>query len=297
MSEIIQSHKQHQNWLLAVNIIKQLNELCFHIRSHRGTSTAQLEGDTFFASISEATASTISEMCVQQDDQCEVFLAFNAYDQFHNVVQQWLEIQLHWKAFQAFENFQKHSLLLETIHQLMWRFSDHYIQQQDSQTEKVVLTKFLLRTHLAAIESVARLRGIGCYLCAKDYLSSEDKKLIREEIRQNYLLWSKRSQALSDLPAALKQPLLMSADNNELNRLMADFTHLLESVIKSHRHIPNGCEVYNAGSSILSAMNLQLNSGLDELKQYLPDTLNSWVNNPAGCESTPVSQGKIGLII
>lgn len=279
MSTLIKSHQQHQSWLKAIDLIIELNELCINIRSHRGTSTAQIEGDHFFNDVTEATAKTISEMFVQLDNQGEIFQHFEAHEHFFDVVQQWLQIQIHWTELDARNNFDQHLQLLESVQQLIWRFSDYYNQQQQDESDKSILTHYLLRTHMTTMESVACLRGIGCFYQAKKHLSPEDKKIMRDEIKKTYLIWSQRDNELNNLPQALQESLFQVNEANKINRFMTDFTQLLEAALKQQQYMPNGSEIFDAGSRILSVLNMQLNQGLGELKAYLPKTLEQWVMN------------------
>ena len=278
MNNLIQSHKQHQNWLMAIEIIHELNELCLHIRSHRGTSTAQLEGDKFFESFTEKTAQTISEKLVDLDERNSIFSSFEAEDAFFVVVQQWLKIQLHWRQWYAYKNFSKHSDLLADIHKLICQISDYYIKQQRDESDSAELAYFLFHPHIKAMESIAKIRGLGCFTCAKQYVSAEDKKVLRTEIKQFYLLWSQRNEAFMQLPLLMQSPLIKDADARQLNAFIADFIHLTEPLVMHHPAMPNATEIFNAGSCILNIMNMQFNLGLEQLKEYFPDELQQWVN-------------------
>lgn len=279
MSTLIQSHKRHKNWLKAIKLIQNVNDLCVDIRCHRGTSCAQLEGDQFFDAVTTVTAQSISAAFVDLDDQQDIFVDFDAYEHFHEVVQMWLNIQLHWQSDNAFDNFQKHSDLLKEIQRLICLFSDYYVEQLDDSSDKSRLTHFLLQTHINTMESVARLRGLGCFFCAKGQLSTADKKVLRDEIKYGYLLWSQHCREQSSLSLVMRGRLTINTSSYQLNCLMAEFIQLLEAVMKNDQHAPNGSEVFNAGSRILSSMNIQINLGLEELKQYLPEDLNQWIHN------------------
>ncbi|NRB37146.1 MAG: hypothetical protein HRU20_01615 [Pseudomonadales bacterium] len=291
MNTLMQSHKQHQNWLKALDVIHELNEVCQYVRSHRGTSTAQIEGDTFFADITQSTSTKISEMFVELDDKAELFFVFETHETFFEVIQQWLTIQLHWNKQAALDNFEQHSALLASIHQLMWCFSDVYIKQQNHQCDKILVTHFFLNTHISCMEAIAKLRGMACFYSAKQYLSSDDKRSLRDEIKNSYVIWSDRSKELGSLPVPVQQRLSQTTHANLLNKFMADFIQLLENAFKKQQNMPNGSEIFNAGSTILSVMNMQFDTGLDELRSYLPDELNHWVHNSCGeSASTHISR-------
>lgn len=277
MSTLNHSHKQHQNWLAAINLIEQLNDLCFNIRAHRGSSTAQLEGDTFFKPITESTANQISENFVVLDDLSAMFISLNCYEMFHDTVQKWLETKLYWQEQKAAVNFQQHSLLLKQIHVLIWQLIDNSEDKDKSDHDKTRLKNFLLKTHINTIEAVANLRGLSCYYCAKRFLSADEKQALRDEIKSSYLCWSQRIEALHKLPTQFQIFLHIQSDENVLNRSMADFSQLLEDILNNNHKLSNGSEIYNAGSCILSIMNVQLNHGLEQLKNYLPKDLDQWI--------------------
>ena len=272
------SHRMHQNWLKALGIIEQLHDLCFDIRSHRGTSTAQLEGDIFFQNITQNTSQRISQALVQLGDQHAIFKALNSHKEFLEITRLWLNIQASWQATKSYDNFVEHCQLIEKIQQLIWQLASFASPDILDNNEKARLAHFILRTQAELMENIAQLRGLSCLYCARGELQRKDKKIIRDEIQGIYQIWQGWLCELNELPAQFRQPLNDDVHQNQLKRYIDEFIQLVQGF--QSQQLPNASETFNAANRILNALNSQYKSGLELLRSCLRDELQQWISNP-----------------
>ena len=287
------SYQTHQRWLSVINIIKSLNELCFELRAHRGSSTAQLIGDSIFKPLTEQKSNRIAQMLVGFDEYAVVIETLKLKMEFNAITHKWLQIQRQWSHQAALENFNQHSELLNDINEVIWKLAisaDPSIKHHGD-NDKAQLCYFLLKAHTQALESIARLRGISSYLCAKDVLVDEDRNLISLEIKRTFNNWNFRLDAFQNLPYRFQKLLDKIVADKKLTSYLIELIEMVSSIQNPSLALPNSSEVFNSANHILDALQIQYSQGLDQLTTFLPEELDAWIVG----KSTPKFQMSAGL--
>lgn len=275
------SYKHHIRWLQTIALIEQLHQLCLALRSHRGTTTAQLEGDTFFESVSRNTAQTISQLLLNVDQQQPVHDA-GCKKRLIAIHQSWLQIQAQWQTETPNQNFDTHCRLITDVQQLIWALAlkSSYTEEDKPQAGRYVLMHFLLQTHAQFMESLARLRGLGCLYCARGKLTRKDRKHIHKEIKAVQQQWQHWLLEFHGLPNDMQTVINKRGSTYTVKQSLNQFMAQLQGLQKPQTEIPNASEMFNHANAILNQLDSQYKIGLEQLKTCLQEPLKAWISNP-----------------
>ena len=282
-STLKQSYYAHRNWLSVIEIIRQLNRLSFEVRAHRGASTAYLSGDKFFYFASRQNTQRIN-LCFSDLEMYHSIIEMLELDlDFKCLIHNWMQIKRHWTRSQPLENFNQHSDLLHDLNVIIWRLAvsaDSSIVEKGS-NDKARLCYFLLNAHTTAIESIARLRGVCSYLSAKEAVTNDERSMVEQEIKLTFIKWHEWMDAFQNLPEQYQDACNYKVLQGQITRYFLVFMEMVEPFKEEACKLPNSSEVFNSANQILSALQLQLNEGLNQLAECMPDELEAWVK---GCE-------------
>ena len=275
-----ESYQTHQRWLDVINIIRLLDELCYELRAHRGSSTAQLIGDSIFKSFTEKKSERISTLLVNIDPFHDDIQTLGLSKNFSAITHQWLKIQRQWQWQSALNNFNQHCDMLDNINKVIWKLAisaDPSLKDRGD-NDKTQLAHFLLKPHTHTLESIARLRGVSSYLCAKDYLTEEDRHLISIEIKRTFNHWNYRFEAFQLLPLRFQRLLEKNIGNNTLTHYLIELIDRISTIQNPDKALPNSSEIFNSANHIIDALQNQYSEGLDHLSKFLPQELDAWVS-------------------
>jgi hypothetical protein len=267
-----ESYLAHQQWLAAIEAIRLLQQLAIDVRIHRGSSTAELLGDSFFQPITVKTSHHID--ATLQKLASETLCANSCM-----LESKWRHILLHWRDKKAIESFNSQTAYLEYIQGFIWQLALKSSEdlRENPDCKKSQMAYFLLQQHSHAIESIAKLRGLSCYICAKPNITNEDVRLVRKACRNALLHWENRQQALIALSPESQIVLFVRKTQSQQTQLLNDLIDQIKPTLKAREHRTNASQMFNQANKLLNQLQLQYNQGLDYLCQCMSEDLQFWL--------------------
>ena len=278
---IARSHQSLKQWHATIDMIKQLHLLCSDIRAHRGASTALLGGDGFFSSIVDKYAKNINLYLLAIQTDRENLVLLQSVQEFEDIHSKWKAIKEHWIRRPQLSNFYEHCELLTAMQNLIWKLALKADSGLISNSDKALISRFVLRYHAESMEAIARLRGYACAFCANELITQQERSLIADEIKDVFHSWQRREESFNTLPYEFYKKVQQLAPQLNLTDDLLNFINLVSPMQREGENAPNGSEVFNQANMILNIMNAQYLEGLDTLKFFMPDDLLDWISMPS----------------
>ena len=275
-----ESYLEHRSWLSVICAIKKLNTISFEMRAHRGITTSCLSGDELFYLLIDKNSKRIDQYMDDLKTWQSLFCFLGVEIDIQCLVHNWLQLKRIWQTKSPMENFNQHSEMLNDINVIIWRLavSADYNLIENSDDNKARLCLFLLSAHRTVMESIARLRGIGSFLCAKDEVNKDESEMFRQEVKLIFIKWHEWIDAYQKLPVHYQSLFNHRVQHGQMTRDFIKFMSIVEPLQLEGGDIPNSSEVFNAANRLLSALQNQFNEGLHMMAECMPRELHSWVN-------------------
>jgi len=279
-ASITQSHRLLKRWHVAIDLIKQLHLLSSDIRAHRGASTALIEGDTFFKPVKDRYERNVRLHLLSIAEDKKSLTTLDVTDAFTSIQKQCSALLLPTDSAVFLDNFSAHCLVLADIQNLIWHVALQADENLIENNDKALMARFLLKYHVDAIESIARLRGFSCALCASSSHSDEELAMLANEIKQVFNSWQKRQDMFNALPLDFYKMMQGIEGQTQITDKLLRFIDTLSPMQNVGAVTPNGSEVYNLANACLNSLNRQYLAGIDHLRTLLPETLVNWIETP-----------------
>ncbi len=278
LTTVKNSYQQHKTWLDAVQTIETIQDLCNDIRTHRGTTTAQLAGDKCFNAIAFRHHQNIDEYFLILDKKASTSSCFLSTQEVLELQNLWHSLEKTWSDNTPQQCFDSHSKLLERLNRLCWLIlirTDNDILSNTADN-KSRICRYIFNYHLTFIEIASTLRGLACRYCCQQRIEDAEKDNLERHIQQLLSLRNNRYH-LDDLPLDCATALAAVTDEKQIDRPLMDFINTIQTLQQSAPQTLTSADIFLSAAEFLSLMKQQLTVLIAHLRTTMPSELNSWV--------------------